>query len=190
MACNKFAEIFKQKWNKYIRTRRFSQLRYLCNIAKWNILSLQHGCADQPILFLEYVKTRKKEKWAKILYYFVLSCIVWCRWWYTFLERLFSRKYKRRTRWSIFLFYVWHNIKERITILCIFCCLFICSHKYLLNDSKHNWINVSISEECICNDEASDVLFDMRCSCILFALFVICVNGCLFYILFVFICVA
>ena len=127
---------------------------------------------------------------GKTIILFFLSCIVWCRWWYTFLERLFSRKYKRRTRWSIFLFYVWHNIKERITILCIFCCLFICSHKYLLNDSKHNWINVSISEECICNDEASDVLFDMRCRCILFALFVICVNGCLFYILFVFICVA
>ena len=127
---------------------------------------------------------------GKNIILFFLSCIVWCRWWYTFLERLFSGKYKRRTRWSIFLFYVWHNIKERITILCIFCCLFICSHKYLLNDSKHNWINVSISEECICNDEASDVLFDMRCRCILFALFVICVNGCLFSMVFVFICVA
>ena len=113
---------------------------------------------------------------GKNIILFFLPCIVWCRWWYTFLERLFSRKYKRRTRWSIFLFYVWHNIKERITILCIFCCLFICSHKYLLNDSKHNRINVSTSKECTASNKTSDVLFDILCSCILYALFCACVN--------------
>ena len=99
-----------------------------------------------------------------------------------FLWKSFLYTTQKMNAMKYISFFVWHNINERITIICIFCCLFICSHKYLLNDSKHNRINVSTSKERTASNKTSDVLFDILCSCILFALFCACVNEHLIYI--------